>query len=225
VIPLVKSPGDMNPGSCPLSSRLPEVADPCYYPRVDPKPRLFRTRQAWRDWLARHHDKSKGLWLAYYKKGTGKTSVTYEEALQEALAFGWIDSTVGRVDAETYKQRYTPRNDRSVWSAANKSRVAKLLAEGRMAPPGLAKVEAAKRNGSWNSLDAVEKIGRTGEVPADLLKALQNDTRAMDAFEGRPPSEKKLWSFWILSAKRPETRAGRISETVKRVRAGRRPGP
>ena len=191
---------------------------------MDELPRLFKTRSAWRAWLARNHDKAKGIWLAYYKKGSEKRSVTYEEALQEALCYGWIDSTVGRLDAERYKQRYTPRNLKSVWSPSNKARVARLTAEGRMAPPGLTKVEAAKRNGSWDILNDVEMIGRGAELPADLLEALAKDGRARQVFEKRPPSEQKLWGYWILSAKRPETRARRVAETVKRVFAGRRPG-
>jgi uncharacterized protein YdeI (YjbR/CyaY-like superfamily) len=191
---------------------------------MDNEPTLFKTRQAWRSWLARHHSRVTAIWLAYYKKGSGKRSVTYEEALQEALCYGWIDSTVGRLDAERYKQRYTPRNVKSVWSSSNKARVAKLIAEGRMAPPGLAKVEAAKRHGSWESLSDIDRVGKGSEIPADLLKALSRDARARKIFDKRPPSEKKLWSYWILSAKRPETRARRIAETVKRVLAGRRPG-
>ena len=191
---------------------------------MEDAPRLFKTRRAWRTWLARNHDRSKGIWLVYFKKGSGKASVTYEEALQEALCFGWIDSTVNRVDEERYKQRYTPRNDRSVWSASNKTRVGRLIAAGLMAAPGLAKVEAAKRNGSWKSLDDVDRIGRGAELPDDLLKALAAEPRAREAFESRPPSEKKLWGYWVLSAKRPETRARRVAETVKRVLAGRRPG-
>jgi uncharacterized protein YdeI (YjbR/CyaY-like superfamily) len=150
--------------------------------------------------------------------------VTYEEALQEALCYGWIDSTVGRIDVERYKQKYTPRNARSIWSASNKARVEKLASVGLMAAPGLAKVEAAKRNGSWDSLNDIDRIGRGAEIPADLLKALAAEPRAREIFESRPPSEKKMWAYWVLSAKRPETRARRIAETVKRVLAGRRPG-
>jgi uncharacterized protein YdeI (YjbR/CyaY-like superfamily) len=191
---------------------------------MDTEPKLFKTMQAWRAWLARHHARETGIWLAYYKKGSGKRSVTYEEALQEALCFGWIDSTVGRVDAARYKQRYTPRNVKSVWSSSNKARVEKLIADGRMAPPGLAKVEAAKRNGSWESLSDVDRIGKGADIPADLLEVLSRNARAREIFDKRPPSEKKLWAYWILSAKRPETRALRVAETVKRVLAGRRPG-
>ena len=182
------------------------------------------TRKAWRAWLARNHDRSKGIWLAYYKKGSGKTSVTYEEALREALCYGWIDSTVARLDAERYMQRYTPRNERSVWSSSNKARVEKLIADGLMAPPGLAKVEAARGNGSWESLNDIDRIGRGAALPDDLLGALAKAPRAMKIFEERPPSEKKLWGYWVLSAKKPETRARRIAETVKRILAGRRPG-
>ncbi len=191
---------------------------------MDAKPRLFKTKQAWRAWLAANHDRSNGIWLAYYKKGSGKTSVTYEEALQEALCFGWIDSLVRSLDEERYAQKYTPRNLKSIWSAANKARVSKLIAEGRMSPPGLAKIEAAKRNGSWDRLNDIDRIGRGAAVPPDLLEALGKVPRARALFEGRPPSEKKLWTFWILTAKRPETRARRIAETVQRVLAGRRPG-
>jgi uncharacterized protein YdeI (YjbR/CyaY-like superfamily) len=185
---------------------------------------LFRTRQAWRSWLSINHARSAGLWLAYYKKGSGKTSVTYEEALQEALCFGWIDSTVRRIDEERYAQRYTPRNDRSVWSASNKARIEDLLARGLMAPSGLAKVEAARRNGSWERLDEIDRIGHGAEPPGDLLKALDREPGARAAFDRQPPSHRKLWVSWVLSAKKPETRTRRIAETVKRVLAGRRPG-
>jgi uncharacterized protein YdeI (YjbR/CyaY-like superfamily) len=191
---------------------------------MDETPRLFKTRQAWRAWLSRNHAKAKGIWLAYYKKASGKTSVTYEEALQEALCYGWIDSTVGRIDADRYKQKYTPRKDHSVWSSSNKARVAKLIAEGLMAPPGLAKVEAAKHNGSWESLSDIDRLGKGTAIPADLLEALSRDARAREIFDKRPPSERKLWAYWVLSARRPETRARRIEETVKRILAGRRPG-
>lgn len=191
---------------------------------MDAQPRLFKTRRAWRAWLARHHDKSRGLWIAYYKKACGKRSITYEEALQEALAYGWIDSTLRRLDEERYAQRYTPRSDKSVWSAANKARVATLSAAGLMAPPGLAKVEAARRNGSWDKLDRIDRFAGAADVPADLRRALRADTETWRTFLKRPPSEKKMWVWWVTTAKRPETRARRVAETVLRVRAGRRPG-
>lgn len=191
---------------------------------MDVKPRLFRSRQSWREWLARNHDKSQGIWLAYYKKGTGKRSLTYEEALQEALCYGWIDSTIARLDDERYKQKFTPRKERSVWSAANKSRIAKLISEGRVEAPGLARIKAAKKNGSWDRSSDPDRIGPAAEPPADLLEALAENPPAAAAFGGRPPAERRLWGLWVLSAKKPETRTRRIAETVARVLAGRRPG-
>jgi len=188
------------------------------------KPRLFRSRQAWREWLARNHGRSEGIWIAYFKKGSGRTSVTYKEAVEEALCFGWIDSVIRRLDEERYAQKYTPRRPKSIWSAANKARIEKLAAGGRMAAPGMAKVETAKRDGSWELLNDIDAIVGAIEVPADLLGALAGDPRARATFEARPRSEKKLWSYWVASAKKPETRARRVAETVKRVLAGRRPG-
>jgi uncharacterized protein YdeI (YjbR/CyaY-like superfamily) len=191
---------------------------------VDNKPRLFRSRRAWREWLACHHGTSRGIWLAYYRKSAGKVSITHEEALEEALCFGWIDSVIRRLDDERYAQRYTPRSLTSIWSAANKARVARLIAEGRMAAPGRVKVHAARRNGSWDRLNDADRIGRGQDPPADLVEALARQPGALALFESRPPSEKKLWAYWVLSAKRPETRVRRVAETVKRVLAGRRPG-
>jgi uncharacterized protein YdeI (YjbR/CyaY-like superfamily) len=191
---------------------------------MEPVPRLFKTRAAWRSWLVHNHDRSKGIWLAYYKKRSGKTSLTYEEALEEALCFGWIDSTIRRIDEERYAQKFSPRNRGSVWSRSNKARIAKLIAAGRMAPPGRTRVEAARRDGSWDREDDIRDLVRAVDVPADLLEALAKDPPALAVFEKRPPSEKRLWAFWVVSAKKTETRARRVAETVKRVRAGRRPG-
>ncbi len=183
--------------------------------------KLFKDRGAWRAWLEKNHGSEKVIWLAYYKKGTGKTSITYREALDEALCYGWIDSIVKKCDEERYTQKYTPRNPRSLWSAANKRHVARLIREGRMTEHGLAKVKAAKRNGSWTRLDAVD---RDGKIPGDLLVALAHDPEAEARFEKMSPSSRKLYSYWVDSAKRPETRARRIAETLARVKTGRRPG-
>jgi uncharacterized protein YdeI (YjbR/CyaY-like superfamily) len=185
------------------------------------KAKLFKNRAAWRAWLERNHDKQKEIWLAYYKKNSGKTSVTYGEALEEALCYGWIDSVVRKIDDEKYMQKYTPRKENSIWSASNKARVKRLILEGRMAGPGLKKIEAAKRNGSWNKLD---KIDVRLKVPQDLLDALDRDKKAKEFFDKLPPSHKKQYSWWIISAKRPETRGRRIGETIKRLIAGRKPG-
>jgi uncharacterized protein YdeI (YjbR/CyaY-like superfamily) len=183
-------------------------------------PRLFKSPAAWRAWLERNHDTAKEIWLVYYKKGAGKTAITYEEALGEALCFGWIDSTVRRLDAERYMQRYTPRNLNSVWSESNKARVKKLIAEGRMREAGYAKIRAAKRCGAWKSLDKVESL----ETPPDLLAALAARPSARAKFDHLAPSQKKLWILWIVSAKRTETRIRRIAAAGEWIEAGRKIG-
>lgn len=186
--------------------------------------RLFPSAADWRAWLEKNHASEGEIWLIYYKRASGKPSLTHDEALDEALCYGWIDGIVSRLDGERYMQKWTPRKPGSVWSAANKARIEKLTHEGRMAAPGLAKVAAAQRDGSWDKLSDIDRIGRPPEIPEDLKKALAEKPDVMEKFERLPPSQKKLWGWWILSAKRPETRARRIAETIKGVAAGRRPG-
>jgi len=187
--------------------------------RIEPK--LFGDRNAWRRWLAVNHDKASEIWLAYYKRGTGKKSVTYEEALDEALCYGWIDSTVRALDRERYIQRWTPRKPGSIWSAKNKKSLARLSAEGRMCEPGLAKVREAKRDGSWTTLDAVDRDLTT---PAELLEALAAQPGARKKFEALSASQRKLWGWWIQSAKRLETKTRRIEAAVEWILAGRKVG-
>jgi uncharacterized protein YdeI (YjbR/CyaY-like superfamily) len=185
------------------------------------KPFLFKDRAAWRAWLEKNHDKANELWLAYYKKGAGKASVTYEEALQEALCFGWIDSTVNALDAERYAQRWTPRKPRSIWSASNKSRVRKLIADGRMAAPGLAKIKRAKKDGSWDTLNDIERIGNGGGPPPDVMAAIAAHPGLEQKFSALSASRRKMLSYWVASAKRPETRARRIAQFVALCREHR----
>lgn len=185
------------------------------------KPKLFKDREAWRRWLAANHDRAREIWLAYYKKGTGKKSVTYDEALDAALCYGWIDSTVRALDRERYMQRWTPRKRGSVWSAANKRRLARLAAEGRMRQPGLAKVWEAKRDGSWTTIDAIDRDART---PDELLSALAAHSGAREKFDALSPSQRKLWGWWIQSAKRQETKNRRIEAAVEWILAGRKVG-
>src|SRR6187455_3208682 len=115
-----------------------------------------RSRAAWRAWLERRHIKSKGIWLVIAKKHTGLATVSYNDAVEEALCFGWIDTTVYPVDAQFYKQLFTPRKPRSTWAASNKARVLRLIAAGLMTEAGRAAIDVAKRNGSWTSLDGIE---------------------------------------------------------------------
>jgi uncharacterized protein YdeI (YjbR/CyaY-like superfamily) len=178
-------------------------------------------RAEWRAWLEQHHATSSGVWVAVGKKGGTRTTLTYEELVQEALCFGWIDGVVNRLDADRFKQRLTPRRPGGTWSRSNKERVARLIEQGLMTPAGLAAVEAAQANGSWKLLDDVEDL----VVPEDLAAALDTIPAAASFFAGLSPSPKKLILYWIGSAKRPQTRARRIEQTLQAAAEGRTPGP
>lgn len=171
---------------------------------------LATSRLEWRRWLEQHHATASGVWLVSYKKETGKPRVSYSEAVEEALCFGWVDSRPNKLDTERFKLLFTPRKPGSPWSRLNKSRVQRLIADGRMTPAGLAKVEAAKQDGSWSKLDQIEEL----TVPPDLRRALAANRQARDFFNAFPPSSKKNILWWIASAKHPETRAKRIAQTV-----------
>ncbi|HSK26987.1 MAG TPA: YdeI/OmpD-associated family protein [Jiangellales bacterium] len=174
------------------------------------------TREEWRAWLAEHHDSEPGVWLVSWRSSTGRGSVPYEAAVEEALCFGWVDSTVRVLDEERSAQLMTPRKPSSTWARTNKERVERLLAAGRMAPAGIAAVEVAKANGSWTVLDSVEAM----EVPDDLAAALDAEPGARAAFDGFSPSRRKGILWWVKSAKRAETRQRRIAETARLAAQG-----
>jgi uncharacterized protein YdeI (YjbR/CyaY-like superfamily) len=188
------------------------------------KPVLFITPAAWHAWLEKNFDKKTEIWLAYYKKGAGNKSVNYKEALDEALCFGWIDSVINRIDEERYMQRWTPRKPRSIWSAANKSHIQRLIAEGRMAAPGLAVIAIAKKNGSWNKLNEIERIERGGGLPKEAMAAIEAVPGLKAKFDSLTPSRRKMLAYWIASAKRPETVARRLSQLEGYVDTGTLPG-
>ena len=173
---------------------------------------------AWRKWLARHHDGSPGVWVVLAKKGTTRpTSLTYAEALDEALCHGWIDGQVRRRDDATYKQRFTPRRPRSPWSANNVDNIARLVAAGRMHPAGLAAVERAKADGRWEAAYS----GQAGmPVPADLTAALAAQPQAAAMFDILTSQNRYAILYRIESAKRAETRARRIEQFVAMLARG-----
>lgn len=178
---------------------------------IDAFPSLeFRDRATWRAWLRRHHRTAPGVWLVYHKKASGTPSVRYEEAVREALCYGWIDSLVRAMDTERYRQLFTPRKPGSIWSSTNKRRVAALVAEGRMTKTGLAKAAAANADGSWRSLDAAETL----RIPADLRRALAAEGDALRQFRGYAPALRKSMLYWLTSAKRAETHARRLAKLV-----------
>ncbi len=177
-------------------------------------------RSQLRAWLAANHESSPGIWLVTYKKATGLPAPSYNDVVEEALCFGWIDSTTRTVGGEKVELLLTPRRPHSTWSASNKRRVERLLAAGLMTPAGLAAVEVARRNGSWSLLDAVERL----EIPADLAAALAATPPAAANFDRFTPSVRKQTLRWVISAKRPQTRERRIAETATCAAEGRRPG-
>lgn len=168
-------------------------------------------RQAWRAWLEQNHPTSPGVRIVIYKKNSGKYRLSYEDIVEEGLCFGWIDSTANTLDDERYVLRMSPRKPGSVWAKSNKERVEKLIRQGLMTPAGLDKIEAAKRDGSWSRLDAIEALS----MPPDLKKALVANKAAQKNFAAFSDSAKKMILGWIASAKRPETRLKRIQETVR----------
>lgn len=169
------------------------------------------SRREWRAWLEQNHARPDGVWLISYKTATGKPRVEYGEAVEEALCFGWIDSRAGTVDEERSMLWMSPRKPGAGWARTNKERIERLLAEGRMAPPGLAKIGAAKADGSWTLLDSVEAM----EIPPDLEQALAGCPDAARHFHAFPPSAKKRILQWIALAKKPETRAARVAQSAR----------
>jgi uncharacterized protein YdeI (YjbR/CyaY-like superfamily) len=175
-------------------------------------------RQDWRRWLAEHHATSDGAWLVSWKRPTGRPAVPYDDAVEEALCFGWIDSQAKTLDDERSAQLFTPRKPGSRWSRSNKERVARLEAAGLIEPAGAAVIEAARADGSWSALDDVENL----VVPDDLTAALAAHRGAADSWEAFSPSAKRAMLTWILDAKRPQTRAARIERTAAEAAEGRR---
>ncbi len=179
------------------------------------------SRDEWRAWLRAYHATAPSVWLVFHKKNSGKTGVSYDEAVEEALAFGWIDGRVNAVDNERYKQMFSPRKPRSTWARSNKERVQRLMEQGLMTEAGLAKVEAAKQDGSWEALDAVDSL----TAPDDLLDALAQNPAAREHFQAFNSSTKKGIIWYIATAKRPETRRRRIEQIVAAAEQGLNPLP
>ena len=179
------------------------------------------TRDEWREWLVTNHDKSAGVWLVFYKKHSGVPSIQYGDAVEEALCFGWIDSIIKKRDDDSYLRKMTPRKPGSRWSQLNKKRVNKLIRQGLMCEPGLAKVAAAKESGLWEKLDRPEM---SFEIPRELKKALAKNKKAKTFFDQLGPSYQKQFIGWIAVAKRQETKERRIKESIALLQQGKRLG-
>lgn len=179
-------------------------------------PLFFTHRQEWRAWLEANHAVRREAWLLISKKGALRKTLTLAEAVEEALCYGWIDSLMHPIDAQAYQLRFSPRKPGGIWALSNVQRVERLIEQGRMAPAGLAAVEAAKANGEWAAAARREDLSL---VPPELAEVLQADETARAAYQKMAPSLIKQYHHWINSAKRPETRQKRIAELRAKLRS------
>jgi len=176
-------------------------------------------RQAWRKWLEENHAKSTGVWLVTGRAGSGLPRVGYDESIEEALCFGWVDSQAATIDEQRSKLYFAPRRQGSPWSRYNKDRVERMLAGGRMTPAGLAVIERAKADGSWSIFDSVDRF----ELPAELDAALDAAPGARANWDAYPPGVKRTLLSAIVLAKRPETRARKIAQAAELAERNERP--
>lgn len=184
---------------------------------TDPPEKHFTTARAFETWLAKSHDKAAGVWLLLAKKNGGEKSVTYVEAVEVALCYGWIDGQGKAVDEQFSKQRFTPRTKRSVWSKINTERAERLIKEGRMRPAGQAEIDRAKTDGRWaKAYASPSKM----TVPDDFAAALKKNKRAAAAFETVNAANRYAFLWRIHDAKKPETRAARIEKFVGMLERG-----
>ncbi len=175
------------------------------------------SRDEWHKWLLENHDKETIVWLIYYKKKSGKPGVSYEDAVQEALCFGWIDSIVKSLDDDRYMRKFTRRKEGSNWSDSNKARIKHLLKEGRMQEAGLRTIKNL-------SLKVEKKLKVPLEIPKYILKGLEEEPLALETFKHLPPSHKEMYIKWIDIAKREETKQKRLNEAIGLLREGKRLG-
>lgn len=165
----------------------------------------------WRQWLTENHSVKQSVWLIYHKKKTNRPSLSWSEAVDEALCFGWIDSTKRPIDEDTFMQFFSKRKPKSVWSKINKDKVQQLIDLGQMMPAGYACIETAKQNGSWTFLDLAEEL----KIPKDLEKAFKTRRGSKQFFLSLSKSVRKAILQWLMLAKRPETRQKRINEIAE----------
>ncbi|PIE86970.1 MAG: hypothetical protein CSA03_01805 [Bacteroidetes bacterium] len=173
-----------------------------------------KSQDEWRNWLEQNHVTKQSIWVIFYKTATKIPSMSWSDAVDEALCFGWIDSTKKTIDDKSYMQYFSKRKPTSNWSKVNKEKVEQLTKNGKMTQAGVDSIETAKQNGSWTLLDDVEAL----IVPKDLEEALRKHEAALDHFDAFSKSTKKILLYWVISAKRPETRQKRILEIAQNAK-------
>jgi len=183
------------------------------------EPRLDGTDSAaWRQWLAANHTTEREVWLVYRKGGGG--GISYDESVDEALCFGWIDGLIRSIDGTRYMRRFTPRRPGSAWSASNKRRIDRLVVDGRLADPGRLVIDAAKADGSWDLMPDAE---RDWSMPAELARALEENEAAHQKFDSSSPSHQRQFLMWVASAKQSQTRERRAARAIEMLLDGERP--
>jgi uncharacterized protein YdeI (YjbR/CyaY-like superfamily) len=169
-------------------------------------------RAEWREWLTRNHEHSAGVWLVFYRASTGKPSLGYEAAVEEALCFGWIDSIIRKLDEERYTRKFTPRRRGSSWSESNRRRASRLQEQNLMTARGLEVIQNAMKSGAWTRDD---RPVIPDEVPGSLAAALEENSVAKEFFESLAASHRRRFSAWVAMAKRDETRAARVRKSIE----------
>ena len=180
-----------------------------------------KTRDEWRDWLTQNHDEGAGIWLVFFKKHTGKPTLEYDAAVEEALCFGWIDSIIKKLDEERYVRKFTPRKPESRWSASNQKRIEKLITQGRMHESGMLSVQKAKESGLWEKTD---RPMISFEIPEEFGSALATNEKAKVFFDQLAPTYQKQFIGWVSIAKRQETRDRRVRESIALLEQGQKLG-
>jgi uncharacterized protein YdeI (YjbR/CyaY-like superfamily) len=172
----------------------------------------------WKSWLVQNHDREEVVWLVFLKKGAGPVPFGYQEALDEALCMGWVDSLLKKIDETSYMRKFTPRKPTSTWSERNKVRVEQLIKEGRMAPAGMKTIQVARENGMWDK--GIQPPELDDRLPGALLSAFQGHPKARDHYFRMPPSGQKQYNIWINMAKRAETVRKRVEESIHLLENG-----
>jgi uncharacterized protein YdeI (YjbR/CyaY-like superfamily) len=190
-------------------------------PRVTYPELLVESQAALREWFEQNWDTSPGILLVFYKKSSGKQGLTYEQAVEEALCFGWIDTTTRTRDAESYTQQYNPRKPKGTWTVLNKEKCEALIKSGRMREGGFKAIEAAKQTGSWDN--PVTSPTQT-QIPEDFEKRLKANPKAHTFYSTLSKTQQFYFIYWITSAKRPETREKRIVESLRLLEEGKKRG-
>lgn len=182
--------------------------------KIPDKKHNFKSREIWRKWLSENHAKENEAWIIIFKKKYEDQGLSLNEAIEEALCYGWIDGTLKSIDEQKYALRFSPRTSKSIWSISNIRRVEKLIGMGKMTDAGMQKIIKAKENGEWEAAIRREQVD---EIPDDLEKALKQINGALPKYQALPDSRKKQFIYWLQSAKRTETKEKRIQKIINEL--------